>query len=132
MFSAAVQHVENKTLQGFANIDLQQIDGAFDKAKGSISCQLFFDFHRSSWICLVSHGNLHMTHIALLWTTSSKVPALGDLMVSSNVNSPGRIDCKVFQPWRLWTSDITVAAVFGCRIDTCGWIKTCEIRIHFT
>ena len=61
---------KDKTLQGFANIDLQQIDGAFDKAKGSqirvrnsISCQLFLDFDGCNWICLVSHGNLHMTHI---------------------------------------------------------------------
>ena len=123
-------HVQckDKTLQGFANIDLQQIDGAFDKAKGSqirvrnsISCQLFLDFHGCNWICLVSHGNLHMTHITHIThitlfrytlqcgKQAPKYPAIGGLNARvSSVKSPGRIECKVFQPWRLGASDITL------------------------
>lgn len=120
-------HVQckDKTLQGFANIDLQQIDGAFDKAtssqirvRNSISCQLFLDFHGCNWICLVSHGNLHMTHITHITLfrytlqcgkQAPKYPAIGGLNARvSSVKSPGRIECKVFQPWRLGASDITL------------------------
>ena len=87
----------NKTLQGFANVDLQQIDGAFDKAKGwqirvrnSISSQHFLDFEHES-------HDLVSVHFAVLWKLQSTVRtlhALGNLndllsRVSSNVIREG-------------------------------------------